>query len=77
MEPNLNDEVTAFIAAQANLRAQDGEPWVVFADRELQGRFPSFEEAYAHAVQHHEPGKFLIRGLDEDVTFVPLVFVQE
>ncbi len=72
---DVENEVRAFLAAQAGLSEIKENPWVVFADSEYKGRFSAFEEAYSFASSKFEGGKFLIRQLNAEKAFAPLIYV--
>lgn len=72
----IHDEIAAFIKDKPKLSATGENPWVVFAKGEFQARFPSFGDAYSYASENFEPGKYLIRDLNQEKPFIPLMFVK-
>ena len=76
-EPDIHDEIAAFLAAQASLSENKDDPWVVFASAAFQARFASFEAAYEYAVENFPVGKFLIRNLFASEPFIPMMYVAE
>lgn len=68
----LHDEVAAFLAAKTELAETTENPWVIFSEAQLKGRYDSFESAYEYAVKHCESGRFIIRHVTEEQPFVPI-----
>lgn len=76
MEPfDIENEVKAFLTAQASLSESAADPWVVFAESKFQARFSDFETAFSFASSKFDGGKFLIRRLNADKAFAPLFYV--
>jgi hypothetical protein len=75
-ELDIHDEIAAFMRDKPKLSIDDSSPWVVFAKGQFQERFSSFEAAYTYAVQNFDAGKFLIRDLNQEKPFIPLMFVK-
>ncbi|MDX2238882.1 MAG: hypothetical protein NW203_15060 [Hyphomonadaceae bacterium] len=75
VEPDLSDEVAAFLKARAALKAEHGSQWVVFCRGAFQGVFPKFSDAASNAVTKFGDTPFLIRQITAEDERVPLVFV--
>lgn len=73
----IHDEIAAFLAQQSKLSETNENPWVVFAKAEYQNRFSTFEAAYEYAAVNFESGKFLIRNVKAEPSFIPLMYANK
>lgn len=73
----IHDEIAAFLRQQATLGEIKENPWVVFAKAAYQDRFGSFEAAYEFAASNFENGKFLIRNVQGEEPFIPLMYAAQ
>lgn len=73
----IHDEIAAFLSRQPELSATAENPWVVFAKAEYQDRFSSFEAAYEYAAGKFDSGKFLIRNVRAEPSFIPLMYANK
>ena len=67
----LSEEIHAFEARQSQLEMDHNGKWVVFHDAELQGLFPTMEEAAEEAVRKYGRGPYLIRQVGASPVTLP------
>jgi hypothetical protein len=74
---DLKSEVAAFLRARASLRAEHKAPWVVFAAEQFQAAFDEYEGAARFAFERFPNVPSLVRHLDDDDEYVPLIFADD
>jgi hypothetical protein len=68
---DIQKEIEAFKAIQAQLEAEHMAKWVLIFHRELVGVYPSFDTAADVAIQRFGSGPFLIRQVGAQPVAVP------
>ena len=65
MADALDEQIEAFQALLPEIKARHGSTWVLIADRQLVGAFPSFPAAARFASETYGRQEVLIRHTDE------------
>lgn len=68
---DVNDDIAAYERVREDLEAQHTGKWVVFHDRQLAGRYDSFEAAAEEAVRRFGRGPYLIRQIGAPPVTLP------
>lgn len=72
-ELDLSKEVEAFLRERTTLQKQHASQWVVFAEERYRGAFDNYEGAVRFAIERFGGGPFLVRNVDAEDEFVPLI----
>lgn len=75
-EVDLSKEIEAFLRARSTLQKEHAAQWVVFAGERYRGAFDRYEGAARFAIEHFGDGPFLVRHVDAEDEFVPLIFAE-
>jgi hypothetical protein len=67
----LREEIAAYEVMRSDLESEALGKWVVVHDRELQGKFSSFDEAAREAVHRFGRGPYLIRQVGAGSVTLP------
>lgn len=76
LEMDLSKDVEAFLRERAVLRRQHPSQWVVFAEERYRGAFDNYEGAVRFAIERFGGGPFLVRNVDAEDEFVPLILAE-
>ena len=75
-EVDLSKEIEAFLRQRAALQREHASQWVVFADERYQGAFDQYESAVRFAIERFGNAPFLVRNVDAENEFVPLILAE-
>jgi len=75
-ERDLSAELAAFLRQRAALSSSEASRWVVFAGDKFQGSFAEYEDAARFAIDKFHDSTFLVRNLDVEEEYVPLIFAE-
>lgn len=75
-ELDVTPEVAAFLKTRAELQKTHAHKWVVFSGQQFREAFSDYESAARYAITHFTDTAFLVRNLDEEEEYVPLIFAE-
>jgi hypothetical protein len=73
---DVTPEVSAFLRARAELQKTHAHQWVVFSGEQFRDAFDSYESAARYAISNFTGSAFLVRNLDDEEEYVPLIFAE-
>ena len=68
---SLDQDIAAYVAAQATLEAEYAGQWIVIFDEKIAGIYASFEDAGEAAFARFGEGPYLIRRIGERTAKLP------